>query len=153
MGNLITLRDSIEQLFTRETIFEVFLESVKAFEQYLLDFNKLRLSEGEDIRGNIVGRYSRATELEALFGSGPRPIQPKREGEPYNFEWTGGLFGGMRLVFGDREAIFDSTDSKTRDLVSKYGEILGIQQEDLTEAIRDRLLPDFLRRVKLRLGL
>lgn len=146
------LRKRLEPLVNRDVVYGIFFESVRAFEEYLIDFNKIRLEDGEDVFGNITGTYSRATELEALFGEGPRPIKPKVEGEPYNFQWTGGLFDGMKIeVFGDR-AEYDSTDPKTQELLQKYGQILGIQEQDLAEAIRDKLYPDFINRFRKRLG-
>lgn len=146
------LRKRLEPLTNRDVVYGIFFESVRAFEEYLIDFNKIRLEEGENVQGQIVGTYSRATELEALFGEGPRPIQPKVEGEPYNFQWTGGLFDGMKIeVFGDR-AEFTSTDAKTNELRNKYGDIFGIQPQDYQEALRDKLIPDFINRFRKALG-
>lgn len=153
MATVLELRERLLPLKNRETVYGIFFESVAAFQAYLIDFNQIRLEEGEDVFGNLVGTYSRATELEYLFGEGPKPIKPKVEGEPYNFQWTGGLFGGMKIdIFSDR-AEFTSTDGKTPELLEKYGQILGLQPEDLEEAIRERLFPDFMERLRGLLGL
>lgn len=149
---VVELRNRLEALLNREVIYGIFFESVKAFEEYLIDFNKIRLEEGENVFGNEIGRYSRATELEYLFGEGPKPILPKIEGEPYNFQWTGGVFDGMKIeIFGDL-AEFTSSDSKAPELEQKYGKIFGIQPQDYQEALKEKLFPDFINRFRIRLG-
>lgn len=152
MATVVQLRDRLLPLRNREVVYGIFFESVEAFQAYLVDLNQIRLEDGENVFGNVVGTYSRATELEYLFGEGPKPIQPKIEGEPYNFQWTGGLFGGMKIdIFSDR-AEFTSTDPNTEELISKYGQILGLQPEDMEEALREKLFPDFIKRLRRFIG-
>ncbi|BFP39494.1 hypothetical protein FGF1_03390 [Flavobacteriaceae bacterium GF1] len=152
MATVLQLRQRLAPLVNKEVVYGIFFESVKAFEAYLIDLNQIRLEDGEDVFGNLTGTYSKSTELESLFGEGPRPIRPKVEGEPYNFQWTGGLFDGMRIDIFSDSAEFDSTDPKTGELKRKYGQILGLQERDLEEAIRERLFPDFIKRFRQRLG-
>jgi len=153
MATAVQLRARLEPLRDRETVYGLFLDVVKSFEAYLIDLNQIRLEEGQDIFGDLIGRYSRATELESLFGEGPRPIQPKREGEPYNFQWTGGLFDGMYIdIFPDR-AQFTSRDSKTPELIAKYGDMFGLQPQDLEESLREKLYPGFMKLIRNQLGL
>ncbi len=153
MATVIQLRNYLEPLKDKDTVYGLFFEVVKSFEAYLIDLNQIRLEEGQDVSGKLVGRYSRATEIESLFGEGPRPIQPKREGEPYNFQWTGGLFDGMTIDIFPDMALFTSKDSKTPELIAKYGDIFGLQPQDLNEALRDKLYPGFMKLIRNQLGL
>lgn len=153
MATAVQLRTRLEPLRDRDTVYGLFFDVVKSFEAYLIDLNQIRLEEGHDVFGDLTGRYKRSTELESLFGDGPRPIRPKTEGEPYNFQWTGGLFDGMFIeIFGDR-AEFTSRDSKTPELVAKYGDIFGLQGQDLEEALREKLYPGFMQLIRNQLGL
>lgn len=153
MATVLQFRERLAPLANKEKVYELFFEVVKSFESYLIDFNLIRLEEGEDIFGNIVGRYKRSTELEALFGEGPKPIKPKKEGEPYNFQWTGGLFDGMYIEFTKDSFTFTSKDSKTPELKVKYKNIFGLQERDLNEAMRDKLYPGFMKLIRNQLHL
>ena len=153
MANLLQVRQRVQALNSKEVVYGILFEVVKRFEAYLIDFNLIQLEAGRNIRNELLGTYSRATEIEALLGDGPRPIRPKVEGEPYNFQWTGGLFDGMRLVVENNTATFTSTDSKTPLLVEKYGDIFGLTPENLAEAVKDRLFPAFTEEIRKRLQL
>ena len=152
MATAVQLRARLEPLKDRETVYGLFLDVVKSFEAYLIDLNQIRLEEGQDIFGDEIGRYSRTTELAAKF-SQIKPIQPKKLGEPYNFQWTGGLFDGMYIdIFPDR-AQFTSRDSKTPELIAKYGDMFGLQPQDLEESLREKLYPGFMKLIRNQLGL
>lgn len=151
MATVVQLRQRLELLRNRDYIYGIFFEVVKRFEAYLVDFNQIRLEEGQDIFGNVFGRYSRTSELEYLFGN-PKPVKPKIAGQPYNFQWTGGLFQGMKIeIFSDR-AEFTSTDSKTPELVAKYKDMFGLQKEDFEEALQNKLFPEFMILLRKQLG-
>lgn len=151
MGTLLQLQQRIRPLRSKEVVYGVLFEVIKRFEAYLIDFNLIQLEEGRNIRNELLGRYSRATEIESLLGEGPRPIQPKREGEPYNFQWTGGLFDGFTLIIENNTATFTSRDSKTPLLVEKHGDIFGLSPENLAEAIKDRIGPAFVQAIREKL--
>lgn len=126
----------------------ILLDVMIRFREYLLDLQKLQLEEGENNKGQVVGRYSRATEIASLFGPPPRPIKPKREGEPYNFEWTGDYFDGMRIFRRNDSIIITSRDSKADLLELKYRDLLGLQEESLAEAISQKIAPATVRDFK-----
>lgn len=153
VGNLLELQQRVKTLNDREVIYRVLFEVVKRFERYLVDLNLIQLEAGQDNEGRLIGTYARSTELEALFGDGPRPIMPKVEGEPYNFQWTGGLFDGFRLTVENNTATFTSSDSKTPLLVEKYRDIFGLQPRYLEEAVREKLYPAFAKEIRTRLQL
>lgn len=144
MATVLELRKNLSPLLSKETVYGLLFDVIRTYEAYLIDLNLLQLEKGEDIFGNVTGTYSRATELESLFGEGPRPIEPKREGEPYNYQWTGGLFDGMRMTISNKVATFSSTDSKAPMLKAKYGELFGLQDDHLLEAIQEKFYPDFM---------
>lgn len=153
MATVLQLRERLKPLLSRETVYGILFDVIRSFEAYLVDLNLIQLEKGQDIFGREVGTYSRATELESLFGDGPKPRQPKVEGQPYNFEWTGGLFDGFTLEISGDTAIFTSRDSKTPLLKEKYGEIFGLQEGNLIEAIDTKIGPAFLIAFRKRIGL
>jgi len=101
-----------------------------------------KLSEGRDSTDSIIGTYSRATEIASLFGE-DKPIRPKVEGQPYNYEWTGGLFEGMTLEFTNNSVSWWSTDEKTPFLVEKYDNLLGLDDFNFTNYVLNQLCPIF----------
>ena len=151
MATIKQIRSRVNPLLNQNELYEVAFEVLRRFEAYLVDFQILQLEQGQDRNQRIVGRYSRATELESLFGSGPKPRQEKKEGEPFNFEWTGGLFDGMILEIRGQTATFTSRDSKTPLLREKYQDIFGLQDRYLQEAIREKIAPAFARVIKNRI--
>lgn len=93
-----------------------------------------QLGLGLDAKGKVIGRYSKATEGYAADPEN-RPRQPKEAGQPYNFEWTGGLFDEMFLTFDTKDTYtLFSYDAKATFLKDKYGDIF-----DFTEAHNDRI--------------
>ncbi|MEL4307430.1 hypothetical protein [Joostella sp. CR20] len=103
-----------------------------------------QLSEGKDSSGKVVGRYSRATEQ---FASDPynTPRQPKEAGQPYNFEWTGGLFDNMHLFFEDMKSysIF-SADEKALFLQKVYGDIFTMTEANNDRVNNEIILPELI---------
>lgn len=145
------VQERVRTLNNKEAVYGVLFEVVRRFEAYLVDLNLIQLEAGKNPEGQLLGTYARSTELEALFGDGPRPIQPKVEGQPYNFQWTGGLFDGFTLQIDNDSATFTSTDPKVPLLTEKYGNLFGLSQEHLQEAVRDKLYPAFAEEIRKRL--
>lgn len=125
MNALQVLQKNVHTLSNRAFLEKMVIDAVVQTQKIAISLQKQQLSEGEDSNENIIGKYKRSTELESLFGS-PRPIRPKKEGQPYNFEWQGGFFEGMTLLFDDKKVEWWSTDEKTPFLVSKYKDLLGL---------------------------
>ena len=93
-----------------------------------------QLGLGLNSKGKLIGRYSKATEGYAADPEN-RPRQPKIAGEPYNFEWSGGLFDEMFLTFDSKGTYtLFSYDAKATFLKDTYGDIF-----DFTEAHNDRI--------------
>lgn len=93
-----------------------------------------QLGLGLDAKGKVIGRYSKATEGYAADPDN-RPRQPKIAGEPFNFEWTGGLFDELYLTFDSKDSFtLFSYDAKATFLKDTYGDIF-----DFTEAHNQRI--------------
>lgn len=151
MANLLEFRNNLAKVSDKKVLVEIALDAAYQLRAFLIDLNQIQLEAGRDIDGQRLGTYSRATELESLYGE-VKPILPKREGSPYNFQWTGGLFDGMKIIATGRELIFTSSDSKTPLLVEKYGDIFGLTQEHMEEAV-ERIIPIFIDEICRRLRL
>jgi hypothetical protein len=104
-----------------------------------------QLSEGIDSKGKVVGTYSYLTKQyadEELQASGGRtPRKDKTPGQPYNFEWSGGLFDNFYMHFEDKESFsLFSQDEKANFLEKEYGDIFT-----LTKSNNERINQEILR--------
>ena len=112
-----------------------------------------QLGLGLDAKGKVIGRYSKATEGYAADPEN-RPRQPKIAGEPFNFEWTGGLFDELYLTFDSKDSYtLFSYDAKASFLKDTYGDIF-----DFTEAHNYRInfeiiLPELDKKLTQKLNL
>lgn len=145
VGTLVQLRARIQLLNRRPEFYEMVLQIAIRFEAYLLDLNRIQLSRGEDIFGNVVGQYSRNTQNIAATEN---TRQPKIEGQNYNFEWSGELFDGMFMrLSGDTIEVF-STAPHTEEVIARYSgffgdnTLLGFQDSSKIEFVREKLLPE-----------
>ena len=94
MGNLIQLQKNFQKLTNKEYLEQLLFTEIKRYENVFVNLQKKQLSSGEDNEGDLFGTYTQATEEIASLEN---PRKPKKAGEPYNFEYTGGLFDGMEL--------------------------------------------------------
>lgn len=99
-----------------------------------------QLGKGLNPQDAIIGRYSKATEA---FAKIERPRKPKKAGEPYNFEWTGGFFDLMYLFFEDTKSYtLLSRDEKIKLIQKKYGDITTLTEEHNTYINEVILMPE-----------
>lgn len=97
-----------------------------------------QLAEGIDSKGKVVGRYSINTP--SYIDPTNPPRQDKEPGQPYNFEWTGGLFDNMYLHFEDLKSYsLFSEDSKAKFLEKEYGDIFTLTEKN-NERINNEIL-------------
>lgn len=150
MGSLAQLSQKLRPLRSRSNLYQIVFDLVRRYENVFVNLQKQQLSQGQDIFGNTIGEYSQLTEQIAQLEN---PRKPKIAGEPYNFEWTGNFFDGIRLEVRRDTAIFSSSDSKTPLLVAQYGDIFGLSDENLTEVVSRVLLPALQFRICEVLGL
>ena len=106
-----------------------------------------QLAEGLNSKGKVIGRYSKNTP-DYIDPTNP-PRQDKNPGQPYNFEWTGGLFDNFYLHFEDKTSFsLFSQDSKAAFLEKEYGDIFTltkqhnerVNQEILRPAMYDEII-------------
>lgn len=156
MGKLQNLSQRTQQLKTKAFLYNMVLRVIPRHEAFILALNKQQLSEGLNIRSEVIGTYSPKTEAIARQES---TVRPKIAGQPYNFQWTGELFRGMYLkVFPDRFEIF-SRDDKSPLLEAKYSDIFGgnlifgLTDENCEIYAKTKLLPDLRCEIRKHLGL
>lgn len=98
-----------------------------------------QLGYGLDSSGKVIGRYSKNTP--SYIDPRNPPRQDKTPGEPYNFEWKGGLFDDMYLHFEDLKSYsLFSQDEKAKYLEAEYGDIFT-----LTKTNNERINQEILR--------
>lgn len=146
MATISQMSQRLSRLKDEQLIISLVFQQIKRYEGILIDYVQGQLEQGQNPQGKVVGTYSRATELESLFGE-VRPILPKREGDPFNFQWTGGFFDGMFLKVGKDEAVFGSNDKQSL-LEGKYGDLLGLQIKNWIEAKEKYILPAFISEIR-----
>lgn len=148
MGNIVQFRERLNRINNPKYLELVVFTNIKKLEKVFLDAQKEQLGRGEDYKGEIFGTYTPATERMAKEEN---TRQPKKAGEPYNFEYYGGFFDGMVLDVFEDGASFFSDDPKTEELIKKYKGLFGLQADALYEIIRSRILPAYLTELRQQL--
>lgn len=150
MPTLRELSNRVKPLKRRARLYRIALQIASRFEAYLIDLNQLQLSQGKDIFGQVVGTYSEATEA---IASQEFTRQPKVAGRPYNFEWTGELFDGMKVKFTNSYIMIFSTAPHADEVVAKFSgafserSLFGLSDEHLKEFVSEKILPDFKKEI------
>ncbi len=108
----------------------VAIRAVKDNQDFILSTLKHdQLGEGMDSFGRMVGEYAAKTE-EYYSKRKPLPRTPKITGSPYNFEWTGKFFDGMK-VKTSKEG-FEITSPSKDDLEKIFGtKLTALTKENL----------------------
>lgn len=96
--------------------------------QEVLDLQLSQWDKGEDSNGQVLGYYTKMTEI--LSGG------KKKEGDRYNLLDTGSFRASTYLLpmekSNDLVFDFDSSDSKTSELIQKIGpSIFGLQDKNI----------------------
>lgn len=138
---------------TTSNLETILLNSFRKFDKEIVSLNKEQLSQGEDNEGNLFGRYSPATQSIANSPLNEQPRQDKVAGQPYNFEWTGGLFDGMYLLSTEKSVEVWSRDSKTRVLNIEYPGLFGLNPQNLSLIIEKYVYPAFMLEIRTQLRL
>lgn len=149
MNKITNLIQNLERVSNENYLVLAVFEQIKRYENLFVRKQKEQLSKGEDSLGDLFGTYTQATEDIAKTES---PRKPKKAGQPYNFEYTGGLFDGMQLIVNKDSALFYSTDSKTPELIAKYDGLFGLQEDNLKEIIQRAILPSLVLELRKQIG-
>lgn len=152
MATISSMLKKVES--ARDGIASETADIIERLSERIIDLNRRKqLFEGENTKGEIIGRYSAATEWittnNALLGKGG---EIKKEGDPYNFRDTGSLFKLFDLDFYDGKLEIYSTDSKVPLLKDKYengaGKLFGLTIEHEQELNYEILYPELLKFIK-----
>jgi hypothetical protein len=150
MATIAQFQQKLSRIANKKALELILFVEIKRYENIFVKIQKEQLSKGESNTGDIFGTYTEATESIARLEN---PRKPKIAGQPYNFEYTGGLFDDMVLdVFEDRASFF-SNDSKTEELMQKYKGLFGLQEDNLRKIIREVIAPAFILQIRKELGL
>ena len=150
MATIAQFSQRLSRIANREALELILFVEIKRYENIFVRLQKEQLNKGEDNEGDLFGTYTEATQKIAAL---ERPRKPKVAGQPYNFEYTGGLFDGMELRVSENQAYFFSTDSKTEELIGKYDGLFGLQPENLKEVISNVIAPAFILQIRKELNL
>lgn len=140
MATLLQQNENLEKL-DEKTIETQIFKALKEAEVAVLKANKEQLDKGDDSEGNPVGVYAKATEMMAEFE--PIPNKPKKEGAPYNFDWTSEFLKGFTLSVSSTEAIISSTgvgSGTKRDFLTTHN-LFGLNDDNLSIIIQKDIIP------------
>ena len=115
---------------------KIVLDTIQMFENYVIELNRKQLFAGVDGKGNeITPEYTDVTyDIKIKVG------QPA---DRVTLKDTGDFYASIFIDYGTKYIYMDANDSKTDDLVSKYGgDILGLNEksiDDLKKKIKSTL--------------
>jgi hypothetical protein len=119
---------------------EQILEQTLGSKEVLREIEKLlketQLSKGENTDGAILGVYAKITQ-DYYSKITPLPKKPKMAGQPYNLEWTGGLFDSIDAKYFKKGMVgIDGADHPFFDERNE-NEILNLNDENVKKIISD----------------
>ena len=91
--------------------------------------------KSEDIQGDPIGFYSRATQ-EITGGR-------KKEGDPFDLRESGTFLDSLYAKVQNDSILFDTTDSKKNKVLKNLlsQDIFGLQDDDLNDLLEQKLAP------------
>jgi hypothetical protein len=112
-------------------------DSVFENEAELVDALHDQLQTGRDQMGDYIGEYKDERNAKLKFSMNPRAgfnhVDLKLEGD---------LYSGMQLEEAGKDFQIRSTDSKSEDLVKRYGEwFYGLQDHNIGKVAQEDILP------------
>lgn len=142
---MATLKEQIERL-KRKNPKNALSQSLNELEDELIGYNVAQLSDGRNNLGNLIGRYSPATQKYYVDPQNP-PQRSKYAGDPYNFQWTGSFLEHMRAnVVGTTVEL--TSDVSYVKLIQQLGsrnraqgKLFGLSKKHLKEFNDKHLLP------------
>lgn len=111
MATLVQQQKVLERLSNKEYFLNIVAKAADpdaSYENRIIEMNQEQLSDGENNRGNLIGRYK---ELTQQYARAENLGIPKNAGEPYNFEWTGDFFRAFKIKKLKYPEIFEITSS------------------------------------------
>ena len=141
-----TVRDYIEKAKRVQSQIGNEIDDIaRTYEDKILDLNREDqiFKKGIDIDGQTLGIYRQNLR-------GNTRGYPKEAGDPFNFFDTGALFSGFNLLSeGNKNKItIENTDSKAKLLATKYGEFVGLTEENKKKLNYDIIYPELMKFIK-----
>lgn len=99
--------------------------------EWIEDANTGQMMEGEQPNGSKISPEYREPEY-AKFKKAIAP-NPKRALFTPNLNLTGDFHEALKAKPTKTEIVFENSDPKTRKLLNKYGELFGLNEENLKE--------------------
>lgn len=144
---------------TPQKIKKELLNYLKKIDYILFDLNIKQLEKGTTPKGGILnnknkkysGFYTQTTEL---IAKQENPLAPKKEGQPYNFLYSGDFVKGfISYIKGESiEWLSTGTGSGTKkEFFDGYKEFFGLDDESKRIVINDYLKKTYLIFVRIML--
>ena len=125
---MVTVKDLLKKL-KGVNITSLTATVIKDNQNQIVQVNQIALDKGENYLGQTVGLYSKATEL--IAKENPIPNQPKKAGQPYNFDWSGNLLERMFITYSNAKIKFDSRGKgdNQKQLFVSVNRLLGVDEK------------------------
>lgn len=158
MATLIEQLEKSKRLTSQEVSNALF-NFIKSIQEKFVELNKEQLNkESQDVFGNPLGYYSRATEWittnQALLG---QRTDIKKEGDPFTMKDTGDFLKGFYIDIRNEVIYFGSKDEKTPLILQNENllstDLFGLQDDNLRELIEKDLLPFVIKHYRDELNL
>lgn len=128
---------------------DIFSDVIAKNEEHLIQLNQNQLyKDSSDSEGNQLQQYNsieyalEKSKMNAGVGFGNTDLY-----------YTGAFYRGWSLLITNTGFLFDSSDSKTSDLISKYGQnIFGIRKDNLESFTVNIFANDFFTELKTQLS-
>lgn len=118
---------------------------VRSKEEEILNLNRedQLFDKGIDTNGLLLGQYARTL-------NGTTRGYPKTQGSPFNFYDTGSLFSNFSLLSNsnDNKVIIENSDSKVSLLTKKYGDFVGLTEENQYKLNYEIIYPELMAFIK-----
>lgn len=148
MAGDTTIADYIKQVkFVQDNLFDETRSIIEDdyVTEMILDLNREQLSQNELPDGSEIGTYAQSYfEFDGYSGF---PSFPKKEDNPFNFNWSGDYFRSLYIQFNSQSQIsIMSNDStvKKGQLLKAYGQTAGLNEQSQYELNYKILLPEIL---------
>ncbi len=141
-----TVKDLLNNI-KKVNVQAIITDAVKRNKGQITDLNKIELEQGRNYLEQVVGKYSKSTEL---ISKTTNPRQPKKAGEPYNHENTGRLFDGMFITYNGKVIKINSKGlgDNQKQLFISINRLLGFTDKAGKIINNDILLPDLQKKFK-----
>ena len=139
MGTILSLIKKAEALKPQKVKSDLF-QFIRSIEAELVAYNAATLKDdSQDVKGNPIGFYSRATEL--ITGG------RKKQGDLFDLLETGTFLDSLFVKVQTDSLFFGNKDPKLKEVLKNTlsDDVFGLQDEDLNKVLETRVLPYLLK--------